>query len=283
MRLRQQMFVCLLFVSLSAQSPGQEKNASSENKGSNAAAAALKKFTVAANEYSIFAASDKSKTFQLNSKPILNWNNPARFGENGGIYVWMKQGRPEVIGSIFTYNFNGEVRDKHEFHSLATEPIVARIEDESVWTPAKPGVEFKPIPRAPAPAKTLTRRKFQLRQLSRRFSGTLIDRNSGQVNLRLVPAPLIVYTPQNHNCKVGAIFSLAYGTDPEILLLLECRENGAGKLTWQYAFARYHYFAVKGQLDNKEVYSVEMELSHARKVRSTTDLRDRTYISFAPE
>ena len=242
----------------------------------------LKEFAAAAGEY-LIKLEGQDDALQLNAKSILNWTNPTRTTEKGAIYLWYRQGRPEVIASIFTYSYDNQIFYKHEFHSLATSKLTNSYENVAVWHPERAGVEFKPIPGAPVPGNSAVRRRLQAKLLARRFGASMEDRASGNIVLRLVSNPIATYEPTGGPCQSGAIFSMAYGTDPEVLLLIESRKPSSDQPPqWHYAFARYHYFALAGLLDGKEVWTADLELAHETKNRSTTELRDKVYISFRP-
>lgn len=247
-----------------------------------AQAEALKKFGEEAAKYEIRFPKN-NELFALKESSIMNWTNPARRGENGAIYLWMHKGRPEVIGSIFTYVYNDIVGDKHEFHSLATKPLEAEVEGQPVWLPKRPGLVFKPIPDAKAPAASFVRRKIQMKLLAKRFSGVLHDQQAGDANLRLIPTPLVTYEPKDQACQAGAIFSLAYGTDPEILVVIECRDDkNDDNPKWKYALARYHYMGVSASLDDEKIWSVKYAPENLNNIRSTSELRGEPYVSFHP-
>ena len=260
-----------------AQESGQADSAVAEERKE-----AMEAFRVAAAEYKI-QRSGEDELFKLNEKPILHWTNPARQNENGAVYLWMRSGRPEVIGCCFTYVNEGEVFDRQEFHSLSTVAIVAEVAGKNVWR-STAGLKFKPIPDAPVPGESFHRQKLQMRQLSRLFSGDMEDELAGPVKLRLIPAPLTLYQPKNHVCKAGAIYSLAYGTDPEILVIIECRDDkGDGNPTWQYALARYHYNALTASLNGKQIWSVDAEHEHKTNHRSANTLGNRPYMAYYPD
>ncbi|MCI0684868.1 MAG: hypothetical protein L0Y71_22450, partial [Gemmataceae bacterium] len=180
--------------------------------------APLERFQKAASQYDI-RLEDAAKTkLAFVAKPLLHWDNPARTAEDGAVFVWLKDGRPEVIGSIFTYKITN-VRTKHEFQSLAASPLSARYEGKVVWKPRAAGVTFRPVPDAPAPAENERLRLVQMRALARDFDARLIDLKGETNELRLMPQPLFRYGADNSNVLDGAIFSFALGTDPEALLL----------------------------------------------------------------
>src|SRR5581483_3887311 len=107
--------------------------------------AAIEKFKEAAQKYDIRLEDVGRSKLMLLPKPLQHWDNPARTSEDGAVFIWLKDGRPEVIGSIFTYKITN-VRTKHEFQSLAAVPLVARFDDRVVWKPRTAGVTFRAIP-----------------------------------------------------------------------------------------------------------------------------------------
>src|SRR5262249_52453190 len=64
--------------------------------------------------------------------------------------------------------------------------------------------------------------------------------NGGEWELRLLPQPLIRYQPKDGPVIDGALFTFVWtrGTDPELVLLLECRKTSAGR-GWFYASVRF--------------------------------------------
>lgn len=75
-----------------------------------------------AKKYVIESPGDRAKLV-LHEKSLLNWTNSVRQQERGAVYVWLLDGRPLTIGSLFTYEINDKVYSKHEFHSLSTKPL----------------------------------------------------------------------------------------------------------------------------------------------------------------
>src|SRR5262245_28981017 len=64
---------------------------------------AVERFKAEAEEYDIRLDSRPKDKLVLRKEPLLRWDNPARTGEDGALFVWTFEGRPEVIGTIFTY------------------------------------------------------------------------------------------------------------------------------------------------------------------------------------
>ena len=89
--------------------------------------------------------SHKTKA-EMNKKPVYIWTNPTRSGgQNGAVYVWTYQGRPQVIGSIFSHPEEGRRVVCHEFHSLATTTLHPERESAAEkWEP-KAGIKLEPL------------------------------------------------------------------------------------------------------------------------------------------
>ena len=180
----------------------------------------------------------------MEPKPLLVWSNPERNTFFGATFVWAVDGRPEMIGSAYG---RGKFM-RHEFHSLSTEPLVARRLDNQVHR-FQPGIAWRELAGAPAPAATYTSRLAQMRRQAERFQVTLIFRRPTEVQhpLRMLPQP--VYRSPESTVAEVAVFLFVQGTDPECVLLVEARADKA----WRYAFARQNAASLVAQLDGEQV------------------------------
>lgn len=221
--------------------------------------------------YRITADAAPGQPLALHETPVLRWNQPVRGGDDGAVYLWLRDGRPAVIGTMFCWPHPDGYRVvTNEFHSFLSEPLTAARNDEVVWQPQE-GVTWTKFGSAAAPASSAARRLIQMRQLAGRFRGENIDNETGQSwPLRLLPQPLFRYdlseriqTAENPVLD-GALFALASGTDPEILVLLEARMTRDGE-RWHWALARFSDRALTAWLDDEKVWSVE----HAQPTPTT--------------
>ena len=114
---------------------------------------------------------------------------------------------------------------------LTTTPFSLKSDDMD-WSPSGTLFDFKPIPKAPAPAATPQLRLRQLREAARRFASHEEVKNE-RCALRLLPTPIDRYTPSKTERSDGAIFLFTFGTNPEVVLLIE----SDGK-RWSYAVGR---------------------------------------------
>jgi len=240
---------------------------------------AVEQFKAEAAEYDMRLESRSKDKLVLAKEPLLRWDNPARTGEDGALFVWTLDGRPEVIGTIFTYRYNDLLRRKHEFHSLAAGPLTANFRGQRVWAPRQAGVKLQPLPGAPQPAATARERLTQMKNLAREFSANMQDSNGENFQLRLLPQPLMRYEPAVKGLLDGALFSFSLGTDPEAILVLEAQETG-GRTQWQYAIARFHFIDIKVAHQGREVWHVPLLPDIASLDIGAPNYQDSVYTTY---
>ena len=207
---------------------------------------------------------DASATEAMAPQRVLRWQNGTRgTQESDGVFVlWILKGRPEASASIFPYE--GSIH--HEFVSLSRDAnLVVRDEGRVIWSPATPGIAFKDITGAPAPAGNPAARLKQMKGLADRFKVAITGRradNSDREELRVLPRPLYRYEPseapgQGSGWIDGGVFAFVQGTDPEAILLLEAVDSD-GRPRWQYGFARATSTALEARLDKQAVWAVDV-------------------------
>ena len=107
-----------------------------------------------ASEYDIFLGGAGGEKLKFLERPVFRWAAPMSQNEfNGVIFVWTHNGRPEVVGSIWSVaskQVKGRRNIAHTFHSLAQKPLLANRNGRDFWHPTEPGLSLKPIPQAPA-------------------------------------------------------------------------------------------------------------------------------------
>jgi hypothetical protein len=216
--------------------------------------AALKLTKEGAAKYTI-TLQDGAK-LKLQTEPILRWSNPSVGEIHGNVFLWTAGERPALVGSFYKW-FTPHTHLTHEFHSLAGQPLVARLDDADVWTPKEAGISYKPLPDAPAPAPTAAGRLLQMKRLVRDFAATKIERDGARQEMRLLPQPIYRYAAPKEQVLDGALFVLVQGTDPEVFLLLEARGE-EGKESWSYAPTRMNGVGFSLRYQDKEVWSVEI-------------------------
>jgi hypothetical protein len=220
-------------------------------------AAALRLTVAAAAEYEI-KVGDDDKPLDLLREPVLKWSNPDRGEVHGNVFVWTREGRPLVVGSLFKW-FTPHTHMSHEFHSLAEGPLSGKFHGKPVWKAGEAGVRFEDLPGAPAPAANDAQRLLQMKQLAKDFSGAKTERDDGNVVvLRLLPQPIHRYAVPKKDILTGGLFTLVHGTDPEIFVLIEARGKDAASARWQYAVTRMTSSGLRLRLRDKEVWAAEI-------------------------
>ena len=250
-----------------------------EAPAAGAPKAALEEFVAEAQTYHMALHGASAARLELSPQPLLHWGNPARNGEDGAVFAWLKDGRPEVIGSVFEFPARGVVVRKHALHSLSDQPIIAMYDNVEVWSPKSSGVKFTAVKGAEPPSDNPRRRLSQMRELARQFSVELIDLKDSKSKLRLMSQPLIRYEPKSGGTQDGAIFAFAVGTDPEALLLVESRKS-AGATRWEFGFARFHFVTLTARHEGHEVWRVEPDRDMYQTVFGASDpQREKIYYS----
>lgn len=196
---------------------------------------------------------------ELRPEPVVRYDDQVRRIEDATLWAFVKRGRPEATLKVEIY------RQGHALYglvSLSDALVKATCSDGWDWSAAKPGVELKPIPNAPAPGATAVERLVQMRTLSRRFTGYEVEPSEkGRFQMRLMTKPVYRYADKESGLLDGAIFSLANGTNPDVLVVIEARTppNGSGAV-WQYGVGRMGGAKLVVNLDNKEVWMEEKAL-----------------------
>lgn len=246
--------------------------------------AELAEFLDDAKNYTIRAVKPDA-ALKLRDPAVLNFTNPERNQECGSVFVWLDaDGRPAVMGQFFRYTTaqRGRVK-KHALHSLVQGELEAKFNDKLAWAPETPGVEWKSFPDTPAPAAAQKERLLQMKQLAQRVRVDLINprEKDKPIELRRLDRPLFEYSAPKAGVTTGAIISYVVATDPEAILLMESFDE-KGKTGFRYAFARFHYWALKARLGDKTVWDAELDLTMQNNTIGRKDTLNRIYNSFVP-
>jgi hypothetical protein len=205
-------------------------------------------------------------------EPLFRWDDPSRNFRDGALWALGRTGRPVAILStgLNPHPVYGAVWS-HELVSLSTGPVAAEAAGGYIplaagpvapekggalrWAPRGPGLELRPFPDAPAPTDTEVRRLRQMKELVGRFAASEFNQpHRERFELRLLPRPIHRYADPASGLIDGAIFHFAYGTDPEVLVLIEARRSGSSAPAWQYGLARLSRAEVSVSLDRGEVW-----------------------------
>ena len=194
-----------------------------------------------AKRWDMWVGSDHKRKAEIVSEPVFRWQNLSRAnGQSGAMFVWVFEGRPVVIGGVFSNPAGNNRRDiMHEFHALGPDRLFPNFrESASKWLPSA-GVTLLPLPDSPKVEATPAKRMLQLRAIARDFTANSTDNEKQRWDLRLLPKPLYRYEKPQGNVIDGALLALVSdaGTDPEIILILEARKED-DRTAWYYRTVR---------------------------------------------
>ncbi len=215
--------------------------------------AALKLTTSEAEKYQVLVGDSRTPA-QLKTEPLLRWSNPSTGQVHGNVFLWIDNGRPALIGSLFKW-FSPHNHMSHEFHSLSEEPLAVKYGEQPVWRTAAPGLQFQAVSESPQPAGSPAQRLLQMRQIARKFAVVKKERDGSQVELRILTQPIHRYGGAGGPAD-GGLFAFVQGTDPELFVLLEARPVGDPS-QWQYALVRMNGVGFVVRYGDREVWSVE--------------------------
>lgn len=187
------------------------------------------------------------------AEPIFNYVETAREkGHYGTLWVWGEQGRPVALLAQ-GMDIGGPARG-FELAAL-TRGVSVVMHDGWEWNPQTSALELQEFPQAPSAAATDAARLVQIKSLARQFdvSETLGDE---RYQLRLLPTPVYRYRDETQGLLDGAFFLYAHGTNPEALLVIECRQHN-DESAWSYGFVPLAAAAVTAQRKDRTVWSKE--------------------------
>jgi hypothetical protein len=187
---------------------------------------------------------------ELVEKPILRYSTPQRRQLDLTLWAWGRVGRPVAIATIGPKGC--------EVVSVADGPFSMTAKSGWKWTPSSSGMKWTPVPDAPVVGKTAVERARQMKEIARRFTANASSKVLF-VELRLMDQPLHRYADPDHGLIDGALFSFAAGTNPEVLLLLEGRQERHGELVWRYGCARMSSANCEAKIGDTIVWSCSSE------------------------
>jgi hypothetical protein len=207
-----------------------------------------------AEKYVFHADAERQHELKHVAQPVLRWATDDDW--SGDVFVWTDAGLPSLIGCILSGPAGDETRHCfHEFHLLAEQPIApAGMQTRRNWQPEE-GLARIELDGGPKPADSPAARLTQMRQICRGFTAKM--EADGVWELRFLPQPLFRYGGEQGAVADGALFTWVWnkGTDPELILLVECRRTDRG-LTWHYAPVRFSTRELWLKLNDKEVWRV---------------------------
>jgi hypothetical protein len=253
------------------------------------AAELLKLHVAEAASYRIYRDEAHKDSLELREKPIFNWTNVAgqQHTQYGHLFLWLKDGRPEVIGTIFSTRAPEASKRIliHEFHTLSPQRLfpVTPVNSTFQWKPEK-GISLVAAADAPAVADSAAQRLVQMRNLARTYEAETRNREGKTYRLRLLTTPLWRYEPRAGDVYDGALFAMvsSEGTDPELVLIVEARHPAPSDASWSWhtAAVRFSDKDLVVSRADKLLWSSVDDPAYRAEINSQYTLietRDKTY------
>jgi hypothetical protein len=192
---------------------------------------------------------------EMVAEPVFRYSDVPREIPDATLWVWTRNGRPVAFQKVEVNAWQGTSQWTICYASLADELIETRWPQRDVFKSTEPGVVYKSVPEAPAPANGALQRTLQIKALKDRFAGSIDQGNGEYEPIRVLPTPIFQYTDPDTKLPLGAIFAMtSTGTNPDVLLLLDARPDADGRLRWHYGIARLTSVGHQVKLDDMVVW-----------------------------
>jgi hypothetical protein len=189
-------------------------------------------------------------------KPLLYYGDPTRNNDRGSVWAWGEKGRPVAVVELYR-GANNRTKWACAICNTSGGKVRANRSGAPWWRENTSASELKDIPSAPAAAAEGPARQRQLKQLAQKFTAhEFWDPENSRYELRRLDRPLHTYRDEDAGILDGAMYSLANGTNPEILLFVEARRDptDATKATWRFTTGRLAHAELHLEYDGKEVF-----------------------------
>jgi hypothetical protein len=218
------------------------------------------------------------KTFDRSDRAILHYSNPISSATaEGATFLWLDGKRPMAAVSM-SHRSGGQIF--WELSSLSDDPLSLSRNGSAVWIPTACSRKAERLAGAEKPADSSAKRLIQMRGIARKFVVQEFRREKWQDG-RLLPQPLYRWDDADRGVVDGAVFGYAETNDPELLLQIEARlEGAAGEAAWYFSFAKMTSSPVTVSLDDREIFRAE---HYWKNPRSPEDPYVEARIAVEPE
>jgi hypothetical protein len=200
---------------------------------------------------------DKWTRAERIEQALLYYSDPTRNNDRGSVWGWGQKGRPLALLELFQ-SMTDRTRWAFAVCNTSGRKLRATRAGKPWWRENDSAAELKDIPGAPAASPEAAPRQRQLKQLAQKFTGHQFwDPDNTRYELRRLERPLLTYRDEAGGVLEGGLFTLANGTNPEIMFFIEARVDpkDSKKAVWRYTVGRLAHAELHMQYDGKEVFS----------------------------
>ncbi len=228
--------------------PQADKSSGDDSKQASPAQIAIRKLAEQCVFEPVTKAAQETTPFELRNEPLLRYGDSAQDIGTSALWVWMDDGIPAMFQKIEVNVYQGS-NDKWTwcFANGSSQkvkcgwPQVKRQGVEADFVP------LKPVPGNPEVKASSNALAFTARQLSRQFAA----RDEVDV-LRLLPRPLLEFNSEQKGISYGAVFAMATGTNPSMLLILQTEKTDDGE-RWMFRPVHMTSWSVVLEHDGKTI------------------------------
>ena len=204
-------------------------------------------------EQCVFAFAEEpegeSAPFKLHEEPLLRYGDPARDIGASELWTWMDEDVPAMFQKI-EVNVHQGSNDKWTwcFSNGSSQKVTCGWPSVRTQTVTVDPVALQPVPGNPEVKTNPAALALSARQISRKFTS-----RGGTNELRLMPRPLMEFKSEKKGISYGAVFGMASGTNPSMLLVLHSEKTDSGE-RWVFRGVHLTADSVVLEFDGKKVW-----------------------------
>jgi hypothetical protein len=197
-----------------------------------------------------------TKVKRIEKAPLFDGDS-TRSNDRGSVWAWGEKGRPVALLELWQ-SMKDRTKWVYTICNTSEGKLRASRGGAPWWQENDSAAELKNIPGAPAPGADSPQRQRQPKLLAQKFTGhEFWDPNNSRFELRRLERPLYTYRDEASGVLEGGLFTVANGTNPEIMFFVEARVDpkDRSKTAWQYTVGRLADAELHMEYDGKEVFN----------------------------